>query len=344
MSGQTQGKVRAPTEAQTGPPGERSAGSQQGKGGSVGLGRPPTPIVYAFRVAGSSPPCLPRHVPTFWQVGGASVPGRERGFTLIELLVVVAIISLLVGIMVPSLNRAREIVRRGICGVNLRNICTSIAIYAQVEEAYPQVPLNGAGWAVAIGTARDISPFDGALQGRNPTSTLFLLVREGYCGAKMFLCPSSREKHDDTRAADFWDFADGTRVSYALMNPYGSDQYFTQASGNVVLLADASPYFDPATGLRNSAAPADLSGNPDEATIRRGNSPNHLGDGQNAAVWGGSCVFRKRADCGSSDDNIYTRAVAAEGTDPAGDIPTPGGDGSAADQGPAGPYDTYAVP
>jgi len=54
---------------------------------------------------------------------------RNRAFTLIELLVVVAIISLLVGITVPSLRAARETARRTVCKKNLSSIGFAIQDY-----------------------------------------------------------------------------------------------------------------------------------------------------------------------------------------------------------------------
>jgi len=53
---------------------------------------------------------------------GRSPEGRERGqgFTLIELLVVIAIISLLMAILIPTLNMARKQVRGTVCMAALK--------------------------------------------------------------------------------------------------------------------------------------------------------------------------------------------------------------------------------
>ena len=55
---------------------------------------------------------------------------RKCGFTLIELLVVVAIITILVAILLPSLGGAREFARKVSCASNLQQIAKTLEIYA----------------------------------------------------------------------------------------------------------------------------------------------------------------------------------------------------------------------
>lgn len=66
---------------------------------------------------------------------------RSSAFTLIELLVVVAIISLLLAVLLPSLSSARARSRRTVCLSNLREIGLAIGTYAmQYRDAIPRGP------------------------------------------------------------------------------------------------------------------------------------------------------------------------------------------------------------
>jgi prepilin-type N-terminal cleavage/methylation domain-containing protein len=56
---------------------------------------------------------------------------RKSGFTLIELLVVIAIISILVAILMPTLNAAKELARTALCSANKAALAKASSAYSQ---------------------------------------------------------------------------------------------------------------------------------------------------------------------------------------------------------------------
>ncbi|MEM4247043.1 MAG: type II secretion system protein [Candidatus Woesearchaeota archaeon] len=59
---------------------------------------------------------------------------RRRAFTLVELLVVIGIIAVLIGILLPTLGKARESGRRTVCMNNVRQIGIGFLMYAEANK------------------------------------------------------------------------------------------------------------------------------------------------------------------------------------------------------------------
>jgi prepilin-type N-terminal cleavage/methylation domain-containing protein/prepilin-type processing-associated H-X9-DG protein len=64
----------------------------------------------------------------------------SRGFTLVELLVVIGIISLLIGVLLPALNKARESARQSKCLNNMRQITIATITFAQEHKGWMPGP------------------------------------------------------------------------------------------------------------------------------------------------------------------------------------------------------------
>ncbi len=67
---------------------------------------------------------------------------NRRAFTLVELLVVIGIIALLVSILLPALNRAREQAKAVVCRSNIRQILTAVVGYTNDNKFYLPQPSN----------------------------------------------------------------------------------------------------------------------------------------------------------------------------------------------------------
>jgi len=88
----------------------------------------------------------------FWTKKGCIIMSRQKGFTLIELLMVIGIIALLMAILIPTLNRAKEQAKNMVCTSNLRQYALAGTMYLDDNDDYfanPHRFLFGEAFAAA---------------------------------------------------------------------------------------------------------------------------------------------------------------------------------------------------
>ncbi len=110
---------------------------------------------------------------------------KSKGFTLIELLVVIAIIALLMAILIPALNRAREQGKRTACLYNLKGLGLAWIMYADDNDGrLVRGNAEDDGWVKRIGTLPNEEPIEEQLDAiRN--GLLFKYAKM----AKLYRCP-----------------------------------------------------------------------------------------------------------------------------------------------------------
>jgi len=195
---------------------------------------------------------------------------RRMGFTLVELLVVIAIIGVLVALLLPAVQAAREAARRASCTNNLKQIVLAMQTYEDAFKKYPTgrlscdgacSPMNGPATSAFVLILPQIEQgnlFDQFMEQANTLSTgtgnnIPGALPESILSTRIdaYVCPSSVMESHVTSGSKKWATASYAACSGHHGPTYGIGANTKWLNSGMFIYRDAKSHSDAIDGTSN---------------------------------------------------------------------------------------------